>query len=237
MGPKALLPYRGRPLVESVAGALLDGGCREVIVVLGAGAATVRANANLERFLTVVDPMWQSGMGSSYLLGSSEADPADHLLMALVDQPGLTPETVARLLSAHRQGRITAAAYGEGLSGEIRRGHPLLIDVGLREAVSRTVTGDVMRVRVSSSELTPNWWTRWSAATSPEARTLTPRSSSICCNSVSPRRPYSAFEAAALARRAAYPGMDHCGRSHSGLLADFELACAGIRGSGVAFRN
>jgi nicotine blue oxidoreductase len=35
LGPKALLPYRGRPLVESVAGALLDGGCREVLVVLG----------------------------------------------------------------------------------------------------------------------------------------------------------------------------------------------------------
>jgi nicotine blue oxidoreductase len=142
MGPKALLPYRGRPLLESVAGALLDGGCREVIVVLGAGAATVRAKANLERFQTVFNPVWQSGMGSSYLLGSSEADPSDHLLIALVDRPGLTSETVVRLLAAHRQGRITAAAYREGLSGEIRRGHPLMIDVSLRRPVSRTVTGD-----------------------------------------------------------------------------------------------
>jgi nicotine blue oxidoreductase len=89
MGPKALLPYRGRPLVEAIADALLDGGCREVVVVLGARAADVSTTAHLDRFRTVVNPNWQSGMGSSYLLGAKSADPADHLLIALVDQPGL----------------------------------------------------------------------------------------------------------------------------------------------------
>ncbi|MBT2532300.1 nucleotidyltransferase family protein [Arthrobacter sp. ISL-48] len=143
MGPKALLPYRGRPLIEAVADALLEGGCREVVVVLGAGAADVSATANLDRYRTVVNRDWPSGMGSSYLLGSSSADPADHLLMALVDQPGLTAGTVGRLLSAHRPGRITAAAYDDGgQSGTLRRGHPLLIDVTLRAAVGSTVHGD-----------------------------------------------------------------------------------------------
>ena len=42
-GPKALLPYRGRTLVEHLAQVLRDGGCRETVVVLGAGAAEVRA--------------------------------------------------------------------------------------------------------------------------------------------------------------------------------------------------
>ncbi|MDQ0677059.1 nicotine blue oxidoreductase [Arthrobacter pascens] len=143
MGPKALLPYRGRPLVEAVAGALLDGGCREVVVVLGARAADVSAIAALDRFRTVVNQGWQSGMGSSLLLGASAADPADHLLIALVDQPGLRARTVGRLLASHRQGRITAAAYNNGApSGELRRGHPLLIDVVLRAAVEATVAGD-----------------------------------------------------------------------------------------------
>ncbi len=41
-GPKALLPFRGRTLVEVLAGVLLDGGCREVVIVLGADAAKVR---------------------------------------------------------------------------------------------------------------------------------------------------------------------------------------------------
>ena len=146
-GPKALLPFRGRPLVESIAGALLDGGCREVVVVLGSGAPDVTAIAALDRYKTVVNKDWQSGMGSSFLLGNAAADPRDHLLIALVDQPGLTLRTVGRLLAAHRPGRITAASYGDGgadgsATGTVRRGHPLLIDVGLRSAVAETVTGD-----------------------------------------------------------------------------------------------
>ena len=146
-GPKALLPYRGRPLVESIAGTLLDGGCRDVVVVLGAGAADVSAMAKLDRYRTVVNQDWQSGMGSSFLLGNATAHHQDHLLVALVDQPGLTPRTVRRLLAAHRPGRITAAAYRDaGSHGradvQVRRGHPLLIDVGLRAAVAETVTGD-----------------------------------------------------------------------------------------------
>ncbi|WP_457963533.1 nucleotidyltransferase family protein [Arthrobacter sp. D1-29] len=143
MGPKALLPYRGRPLVEAIADALLDGGCREVVVVLGARAADVSTTAHLDRFRTVVNRNWQSGMGSSYLLGTKSADPADHLLIALVDQPGLTTRTVGRLLAFHRPGRITAAAYNDGgPGGVLRRGHPLLVDVALRDEVAATVTGD-----------------------------------------------------------------------------------------------
>lgn len=147
-GPKALLPYCGRPLVESVSAALLDGGCREVVVVLGAGAPDVQAAAELDRYRTVVNQDWQSGMGSSLRLANAAADPADHLMVALVDQPGLTPGTVERLLAAHRPGRVTAAAYDGGAAaarepgGRLRRGHPLVIDAALREAVAQTVTGD-----------------------------------------------------------------------------------------------
>jgi len=147
LGPKALLPYRGRPLVEAVANALLDGGCREVVVVLGAGASEVESAASLDHFLVVDNAEWQTGMGSSFLLGNQAADPGSHLLIALVDQPGLTPETVARLLARHHPGRITAAAYrrrdsSDGGQKALRRGHPLLIDASLRDAVCATVTGD-----------------------------------------------------------------------------------------------
>ncbi|WP_461187796.1 nicotine blue oxidoreductase [Arthrobacter sp. Z4-13] len=148
LGPKALLPYRGRPLVESVAAALIDGGCREVVVVLGAGAPDVATTARLDGYRTVVNHEWQSGMGSTLLLANASADPMDHLMVALVDQPGLTPRMVGRLLAAHRPGRVTAAAYDAGAAatnsagGRLRRGHPLIIDAGLRAAVAETVTGD-----------------------------------------------------------------------------------------------
>jgi nicotine blue oxidoreductase len=141
LGPKALLPFRGRTLVEVLADVLLDGGCREVVVVLGAGAGSVRENTDLSRHAVVENADWSTGMGSSFRLGLSCARDEDHVLVALVDQPGLTPETVARLLSSHRPGHVTAAAYPDA-AGELRRGHPLLLDASLRAAAAESATGD-----------------------------------------------------------------------------------------------
>ncbi|KUM33645.1 nicotine blue oxidoreductase [Arthrobacter sp. EPSL27] len=141
LGPKALLPFRGRTLVEVLADVLLDGGCREVVAVLGAGAAEVRGTADLSRCRVIENPDWAGGMGGSFRAGLAAAAPGDHVLMALVDQPGLAPETVARLIAAHRPGRVTAAAY-RGPDGILRRGHPLLLDAGLRAGAAETATGD-----------------------------------------------------------------------------------------------
>ncbi len=141
LGPKALLPFHGRTLVEAVADVLLEGGCREVVIVLGADAATVRARTDLSRHRVIENPDWATGMGSSFRAGVAAAAPEDHVLIALVDQPGLTAGTVARLLAAHRPGRVTAAAY-RGPDRELRRGHPLLLDAGLRAAAAESAAGD-----------------------------------------------------------------------------------------------
>ena len=141
LGPKALLPFRGRTLVEVLSDVLLAGGCREVVAVLGADASTVRAGTDLSRHRVIDNPDWATGMGSSFRLGVAAAAPEDHVLVALVDQPGLTPGTVARLLAAHRPGRVTAAAYRDA-EGTLQRGHPLLLDAGLRAEAAETATGD-----------------------------------------------------------------------------------------------
>ena len=142
-GPKALLPYRGRTLVEAAAHTLRAGGCREVVVVLGADAQAVSARTNLDPYGVVVNSDWSSGMGSSYLAGDAAAHPNSHLLVALVDQPGLTVSIVHRLLLSHRPGRITSAAYrAMDSDGVLRRGHPMVIDAQLRSAVASTVSGD-----------------------------------------------------------------------------------------------
>ncbi|HSN34743.1 MAG TPA: nucleotidyltransferase family protein, partial [Arthrobacter sp.] len=140
-GPKALLRFRGRTLVEVLADVLLAGGCREVVTVLGAGAAEVRAGTDLSRQRVIENPDWASGMGSSFRLGVAAAAAEDNVLIALVDQPGLTPAIVARLLATHRPGRVTAAAY-RGPDGRLVRGHPLLLDAGLRGEALETATGD-----------------------------------------------------------------------------------------------
>lgn len=143
LGPKALLVYRGRPLVETIAATLLAGGCQNVVVVIGAGASAVVDTANLDSYRVVVNYDWATGLGSSYLAGAAAAPPGDNLMVALVDQPGLTARTVNRLLMSHREGRITSAAYvSPGDPHRLRRGHPLVIDASLRDEVSNTVTGD-----------------------------------------------------------------------------------------------
>lgn len=141
LGPKALLPFRGRTLVEVLADVLRQGGCHQVVVVLGAEASRVLATVDLDRHKVVVNPDWQSGMGSSFRLGVDSVAPLDHVLVALVDQPGLTSDSVARLISAHRPGRVTAAGYGEPGGALIRR-HPLLLDASLKEAAARSASGD-----------------------------------------------------------------------------------------------
>lgn len=141
LGPKALLRFRGRTLVEVLGDVLLAGGCREVVTILGADAARIRACTDLSQQKVLDNPDWSTGMASSFRLGVAGAARGDNLLFALVDQPGLTPGTVARLLAAHRPGRVTAAAYRMP-DGQLRRGHPLLLDVSLRSEAARLATGD-----------------------------------------------------------------------------------------------
>ncbi|MGW6915458.1 nucleotidyltransferase family protein [Kitasatospora sp. NPDC054939] len=136
--PKALLPFRGRPLVEHAVRVVRAGGCAEVAVVLGAARERVRAEAELPGCRLVDNPDWAEGMGSSLRAGLA-ALPAGSaaVLVMLVDTPGVSPAAVARLLAAHRAGAgLAAAAYG-GL-----RGHPVLIGARHFAEAAAGATGD-----------------------------------------------------------------------------------------------
>lgn len=137
--PKALLPHRGRPLVEHAVGELRAGGCARVHVVLGARADAVRDQASLPGCVLVDNPRWEEGMGSSLRAGldSLTDSGARAALVSLVDQPGIGREAVARVLAAYT-GPLTlaAAAYG----GE--RGHPVLFGAGHWAGIAAAATGD-----------------------------------------------------------------------------------------------
>ena len=138
LGPKALLPYRGRPLVEHAVSVLRTGGCARVVVVLGAGADEVTARADLDGCQVVGNPDWPSGMGSSLRAGLAALPPAaSAALVALVDTPGVTAGAVARLLDAHRRGSALAAAAYRG-----RRAHPVLIGAGHWAEAAAGAVGD-----------------------------------------------------------------------------------------------
>jgi nicotine blue oxidoreductase len=137
--PKALLPHRGRPLVEYAAGVLRAAGCTRVHVVLGAAADAVRERARLGDCVLVENPGWADGMGSSLRAGleSLAGTGAPAALVALVDQPGIGPEAVARVLAAYEDESSLAAAAYDGV-----RGHPVLLGAAHWTGAAAAATGD-----------------------------------------------------------------------------------------------
>lgn len=143
-GPKALLPFHGRPLVEHLAAELRSGGCARVVVILGAGYARVHTEANLAGTHVVINPDWETGMGSSFRAGIAEAmarAPRDPVLVALADQPGLSASMVARLISRAAPARVSCAAYRLP-GGNLMRGHPVLFAPQLARAAAAGAMGD-----------------------------------------------------------------------------------------------
>lgn len=137
--PKALLEHRGRPLVEHAVRTLRDGGCTRIHVVLGAHAETVRERALLPGCVLVENPEWAGGMGSSLRAGLASLTGTDAraALVSLVDQPGIGPEAVARVLAAYRSpASLASAAYG----GE--RGHPVLFGADHWPGIAGSAVGD-----------------------------------------------------------------------------------------------
>src|ERR1700754_101176 len=67
--PKALVRHAGRLFVESAAEVLAAGGRDPVVVVLGARADDVRAEADLAGYQVVDNPDWPEGMGASVRVG------------------------------------------------------------------------------------------------------------------------------------------------------------------------
>lgn len=134
--PKALLRFDGEPLVARGVRLLADGGCAPVVVVLGASAAEV---ADLGAAQVVLNPAWQTGMGSSLRAGL-EALPAESqaAVVALVDQPLIGAEAVRRLIAAWRAQRPDAAVAT--YDGEPR--NPVLLDRGVWARAADSAVGD-----------------------------------------------------------------------------------------------
>ncbi|WP_330460608.1 nucleotidyltransferase family protein [Streptomyces sp. NBC_00820] len=137
--PKALLEHRGRPLAEHAVGVLRAAGCGRIHVVLGAAADDVRARADLSGCVLVDNPRWAEGMGSSLRAGlaSLAGTGVRAVLVSLVDQPGIGPEAVARVLGAYDGESSLAAAAYDGV-----RGHPVLFGVAHWPGIAATATGD-----------------------------------------------------------------------------------------------
>lgn len=100
--------------LRSAVAALADGGCDDVVVVLGAAIVDVPASAR-----AVVADHWASGMAESLRVGLAAVSDADTAVIHLVDTPDVPAEVVRRVLAA--PGGLARATYGG------RPGHPVVI--------------------------------------------------------------------------------------------------------------
>jgi CTP:molybdopterin cytidylyltransferase MocA len=131
--PKALVTLGGQTLAERGTGLLRAGGADPVLVVTGA------APVALDDVLTVHNPDWRTGMGSSLraaLRALADAD-AGAAVIALADQPLVGPEAVTRLIAAYRAGATVAVAAYEG-----KPRNPVLLAREHWPEVIETATGD-----------------------------------------------------------------------------------------------
>src|SRR5215469_1289292 len=101
--PKALVEIGGQTLAQRGVMLLRDGGAAPVMVVTGAVAVT------LPGVLTVHNPDWRAGMGSSLAAGlAAVPDDCHSAVIALADQPLIGPEAVRRLIAAAAGGASIA---------------------------------------------------------------------------------------------------------------------------------
>jgi len=107
--PKALVEIGGEPLARRGVALLRAGGAAPIVVVTGAVAV------DLVGVLTVHNPSWRSGMGSSLAAGlAAVPDGCTAAVIALVDQPLIGPEAVRRLIAAYAAGASVAVAAYQG---------------------------------------------------------------------------------------------------------------------------
>ena len=131
---KALLPWRGRPLIQHQTTALLDGGAKGVIAVLGHRANELKPLIEGRPNLTcALNPHYQQGKTTSIKAGLTALEsltanqPAlDEILLLNVDQPR-TPAIIAQILQSHsaaRQPITVPQHHGKG-------GHPIILTANL----------------------------------------------------------------------------------------------------------
>lgn len=134
-GPKALRrDADGTPWLHRTVAALRDGGCDEVLVVLGADADAARSL--VPATAAVVEAAdWAEGLSASLRAGLAASD-GDLVVVTLVDLPHLPAAAVRRLLAGAEAATLRRATY------DGRPGHPVVIGREHRDAAAASATGD-----------------------------------------------------------------------------------------------
>jgi molybdenum cofactor cytidylyltransferase len=121
--------------LDTAVGALRDGGCTDVVLVLGAADVSAPPGVTAIRA-----PDWQQGLSASVRAGLAQADrmQADYAVLHVIDTPDVGPAVVARVLGRAMTSRsgLVRAYFGD------RPGHPVVMARRHWPDVRAQISGD-----------------------------------------------------------------------------------------------
>ena len=127
---KPLLPFGHKTVIECCVDHLHEAGIAEVVVVIGQRGEEVRRQLEHQQIRFAINSDSNSEMGVSIARGIEQvAESVKAVLIALVDQPAVLPETISFLIDEWRRtgARLVQPQHqGHG-------GHPVLIELVYRE--------------------------------------------------------------------------------------------------------
>jgi xanthine dehydrogenase accessory factor len=131
--PKQLLDLGGRPLLQHVIDAACASSLDEVVIVLGARAATIRRALTVPsgaRVRWVVNDDFARGMSESVRAGLAAVSPrATTVAILLGDQPHVSAATIDQTLAQHvAAGKDATRPIGFGADEKRVPGHPVVIE-------------------------------------------------------------------------------------------------------------
>jgi molybdenum cofactor cytidylyltransferase len=100
--PKQLALFQGETFVRRIVRAGIDAGCAPVVVVTGEDSAQITSELTWFTVSIALNPDWQSGMGSSIVVGIQHAmdlaPDLDAVVLLTCDQPFVTAAVLTQLM-------------------------------------------------------------------------------------------------------------------------------------------
>jgi molybdenum cofactor cytidylyltransferase len=129
---KQLLPFGGKTFVECCVDNLLASRVDEVVVVTGHRHQDVRNAIGLLPVRVVHNVEYEFGMSASIKCGVQALPPETRAcLIALVDQPQIGPDIINQVIDAYLS--LAPLIVVPNYNG--RNGHPIVLDLSLREEI------------------------------------------------------------------------------------------------------
>ena len=129
---KLLLPYAGKTVISHIVDQLLDSAIGGIYVIVGHEGARIAEELSVRPVRVVSNPDYRTGMLSSVRCGLRALPPrCEAILVALGDQPGISPELVGQMI--HSFNRVDKGIVVPCFRG--KRGHPIVFSERFRNEI------------------------------------------------------------------------------------------------------